>query len=208
MQPQSANQEAILLVGPTGAGKSPLGDALECHGHHGRRCWHFDFGANLRLVAAGDMRPDAFTDADVAFVQCVLSAGALLEDETFYIAEGIFRAFIDIRPVGVGDVVILNGLPRHVGQARDVARFATVVEVIALACTPEVVEARVCANVGGDRAERTDDSLAEVRRKLEIFRQRTAPLIEYYCSSGVPLTRVDVMADMTADGALSALVTG
>jgi hypothetical protein len=43
---------ALLLLGPTGAGKTPLGDWLEAHGLWGRPCHHFDFGANLRAVVA------------------------------------------------------------------------------------------------------------------------------------------------------------
>ena len=51
---------AVLLLGPTGAGKSPLGDWLEARGLWGRPCHHFDFGANLRaIVAAGPS--DRFT---------------------------------------------------------------------------------------------------------------------------------------------------
>jgi len=47
-------RDAILLVGPTGAGKTPLGEWLQLHGLWGRRCHHFDFGTNLREVASGN----------------------------------------------------------------------------------------------------------------------------------------------------------
>ena len=45
--------KAILLLGPTGSGKSPLGDELEANGLNGRRCLHFDFGRRLRRAAEG-----------------------------------------------------------------------------------------------------------------------------------------------------------
>ncbi len=49
--------KAILLLGPTGSGKTPLGQALEKKGLAGRRCVHFDFGANLREIAGLKRRP-------------------------------------------------------------------------------------------------------------------------------------------------------
>ena len=43
---------ALLLLGPTGSGKTPLGDEIERRGLYGRRCLHFDFGASLRAAAS------------------------------------------------------------------------------------------------------------------------------------------------------------
>ena len=39
---------AILLLGPTGSGKTPLGELMERRGFGGRRCRHFDLGDRLR----------------------------------------------------------------------------------------------------------------------------------------------------------------
>ncbi|MDW7761659.1 MAG: hypothetical protein SCM96_13625 [Acidobacteriota bacterium] len=44
---------AVLILGPTGSGKTPLGRELETRGHAGRRCRHFDFGAEMRALAGG-----------------------------------------------------------------------------------------------------------------------------------------------------------
>ena len=46
-------QPGILLLGPTGSGKTPLGDRLQIRDLWGRRCHHFDFGVRLRDVAYG-----------------------------------------------------------------------------------------------------------------------------------------------------------
>jgi hypothetical protein len=43
---------AILLVGPTGSGKTPLGALCEKKGLWQSRVFHFDFGAILRRIAA------------------------------------------------------------------------------------------------------------------------------------------------------------
>jgi len=95
--------DALLLIGPTGSGKTPLGNRLEAQG----LARHFDFGAQLRAGTG-------LNAAEKEFVREVLATGALLENETFYIAEKILRAFM----AGHEDeLLVLNGLPRHVGQA-------------------------------------------------------------------------------------------
>ena len=86
--------EAILLLGPTGSGKTPLGEMLEARGLGGCACAHFDFGDRLRRIAAGQLEIDGLTPADRAFLVDVLERGALLEDKHFPIAEKILQAFI------------------------------------------------------------------------------------------------------------------
>jgi adenylate kinase len=190
---------ALLLLGPTGAGKTPLGNVLERRGWRGRRCHHFDFGANLRAIAAAGDLPPCIGREDQACVREVLSRGALLEDKTFYIAERIFRSFLRVRHARPGDAVALNGLPRHAGQARDMERLARVELVVVLDCPAQVVVERIRLNRGGDRGGRTDDTLADVERKLRIFRERTAPLIDRYGAAGVRIVRMPVGVATTAE---------
>ena len=178
----------MLLLGPTGSGKTPLGRLLAARGLAGRRCVHFDLGERLRAVAVGDLRLPGLTDADVAFVRHVLDEGALLEDEHFHIAEAILRDFI----AEADALIVLNGLPRHEGQAEDVARIVEVAEAIHLACPAETVLQRIAADTGGDRTDRCDDGLLAVRRKLEIFNRRIAPLLDYYRRRGTPVRDVPV----------------
>jgi len=47
---RTTRNPAVLLLGPTGAGKTPLGEMIEARGLWGMSCLHFDFGANLRAV--------------------------------------------------------------------------------------------------------------------------------------------------------------
>lgn len=187
--------EAILLLGPTGSGKTPLGDCLAERGLFGRRCVHFDFGAQLRHAA--EHGGEGLTPDDVAFVQRVLTEGALLEDDTFHIAHTILENFMAEQHVGARDIVVLNGMPRHAGQARDAGDVLNVILVVALECTAEVVHKRIAGNSGGDRTERTDDSVEEIARKLEIYAARTRPLIDHYRSESVPCRLVPVGIDTT-----------
>jgi MFS family permease len=183
--------EALLLLGPTGSGKTPLGSWLEQNSSGGRRCYHFDFGANLRAVVAGETA-GAFTAGEIRFLRRVLEEGALLEDEQFPLAARILDGFIARRNVQPNDRLILNGLPRHLAQAQALERKLTVRGVIQLDCDAPTVAGRLRCNTGGDRAQRTDDTNALVARKLAIFHERTRPLLDYYQRQSVPVLRLTV----------------
>ena len=189
--------DAVLLVGPTGAGKTPLGDALAKSGVGTRRCFHFDFGANLRRIAAGRDVPDTFDHDDLRVVREALTGGLLLENESFHIAKKILHAFMEDMAIGDRDLLILNGLPRHIGQARDTDRLVNMVAILSLECTPDIVLARIHRNTGGDRTGRHDDSLAEIQAKLKTFQERTRPLLQYYADKGIPVHRLTVGTETT-----------
>lgn len=192
-------QPSWLLLGPTGAGKTPLGRLMEDRGLAGRRCFHFDFGAELRAIAAAPETSPSLSAAEVEVVRRSLGTGALLEDHEFPIALKILIAFARGRGVGEHDRLILNGLPRHVGQARMMEDVVRVLAAVSLEATPEVVRERILLDTGGDRVERPDDELRAIRQKLVIFRMRTLPLIEYYENREVPVIRITTGARMTAE---------
>jgi adenylate kinase len=55
----------------------------------------------------------------------------------------------------------------------------------------------VCDACGGELHQRDDDKPETVRARLEVYRQQTAPLIEYYRDKGL-LTEVDGSGDIDA----------
>ena len=195
--------EAILLLGPTGSGKTPLGDCLATHGLSGQRCVHFDFGAQLRYAAVHG--GDGLGQEDLSFIRDVLRGGALLENDTFHIARTLLMNFLKERHVSANDLVILNGLPRHVGQARDAGEILKIKLVVALECTAETVHERIAGNTGGDRTGRVDDSVENITRKLKIYAAQTHPLIDHYRSIGVPCRTFTVEADTVPEDILAAM---
>lgn len=182
----------IVLIGPTGSGKTPLGEALEARGFRGKKCFHFDFGANLRRAAAGELPAGTLNREEIGFVEDVLRSGALLEDEQFHIARKVLECFLAGRILSDDDIIVLNGLPRHVGQAREVDSIIKIDMVIQLVCTPETVFERIRTNIGTDRIGRNDDSIKAVRSKLDVFIARTAPLIDHYRRLDVSVRAIGV----------------
>lgn len=191
---------AILLLGPTGAGKTPLGEAAARAGLWGRRCRHFDFGENLRRAAAARcQKPFRLSGADLIVVRRSLATGALLEDSQFPIAARIFEGFLRAAHSGPDDLILLNGLPRHAGQAREMDRLVEVIAVVELVASPAVIRERIRRDTGGDRRGRIDDSVAGIGRKLDIFMRRTRPLIAHYRIRGAAVIVLEIGARTTAE---------
>lgn len=185
--------QAVLLLGPTASGKTPLGEMIEREGFCGAPCHHFDFGAELRNAAEGECQTD-LTAHECAFIGGLIRSGRLLEDQEFHLARRIFSSFVSRRNTLPGDLIILNGLPRHVGQARMIEEFLRVGAVFVLRCARPEVYGRIEGNTGNDRCGRCDDAPSLVDKKLEIFERRTAPLVKYYRDSGAPIIGLCVNA--------------
>lgn len=184
--------DALLLLGPTGAGKSPLGNALERSGCLGRRVHHLDFGEELRTAAGA--RSPAFSREETAFITGVLERGLLLENEHFVLARKIITRFLERRGFTADDLLVLNGIPRHAGQAADIAQIASIRAIVMLECSVKDVHCRIQGNTGGDRTDRTDDAEHQIENKIRIFQERTAPLLQHYEQTGCRVYRLRITA--------------
>lgn len=195
-----------LLVGPTGSGKTPLGDELERRGFLGRRCVHFDFGANLRTIASAPEGANVLTALELESVRTSLTTGALFEDKDIPMIVKIVERFAEARNLTPDSLLVLNGLPRHRRQAEGLAGVADVERVIRLEAPAAVIRERIRLDPGGDRAARVDDSLEAIERRLAVFRERTIPLVTYYRERRALIVEIPVTASMTAKEAYQALV--
>ena len=189
--------EALLLLGPTGSGKTPLGQVIAERGIHGRCTAHFDFGENLRAAAARSAEDALLSVEDISFLRHVLDTGALLDDKDFPIAERILKWFIGRSAAAPDTLIALNGLPRHTGQAKAIEPLLDVRTVVQLTCSPQTVLGRIAANTGGDRTTRIDDELPAIARKLEIFADRTLPLVQHYEQAGARRVTIEVTIDLS-----------
>lgn len=188
---------SILVLGPTGSGKTPLGDLLEKTGLRGKRCRHFDFGENFRRAARGEFER-VLSEKDLAVIRESLSTGTLLEDHDFGIALKILAYFTSGCAKDT-DLLVMNGLPRHAGQAQALEKILNVRLVVLLDCDAETVRDRIAQNTGGDRTARVDDSAEMVAGKLKLYRERTLPLLEYYSQLGADVVVIKVNKEMKSE---------
>jgi adenylate kinase len=98
---------------------------------------------------------------------------------------------------------LLDGFPRTVGQAERLreeleARATRLDTVIDLEVADAELIRRMAARrvlVDGAWVTRADDQPETVRHRLEVYRERTAPLVDFYEADGI-LRRVDADGDV------------
>lgn len=161
----------ILFIGPPGAGKGTqaamLAEALDIP--------HISSGAMLReAVAEGT---ELGTKAE-----SIMAAGDLVPDDLVVamIEERLTR---DDAQAGY----ILDGFPRNVAQA----------EALQAALGDDAIDAMLLFDVSEDelverllgRAEegRADDAEATIRRRFEVYRKETEPLLDAYADWVIPV---------------------
>ncbi len=179
----------ILLLGPTGVGKTPLGELLEAQGLYGQKFLHFDFGRELRAIAKGEVR-EGILPSERIFIQRVLEEGLLLEDEHFPLALKILRGFLHLKGAQGDEILVMNGLPRHLGQAKALSPVIDIFLVVVLEASFEEILERIHKDVGGDRKGRTDDYIELIYKKWLTYRERTRPLRAYYEKKGARVLKI------------------
>ncbi len=146
--------QIIILMGPTGAGKSIQAEFLAAHGWY-----HISSGELLRHVPADSV---------------YLASGQLAPStEVERLVEEAIRA------VEIPQPIVLDGFPRTIDEAEWLDTHVTswgreLTGVILL----DVSEATALARLQGRR--RSDDNAAAVAQKRIAFDHETRPLVEYY----------------------------
>jgi len=192
---------AIVLLGPPGAGKGTVAEALAGKGYA-----HVSTGELLREQIR--LQTPLGLEAKDRLAQ-----GKFVSDE---IVLGMVRGLLE--HAEAGQQFLFDGFPRTMVQAEEFGKLLQSLEggldeVILLECPDDVIVARlsgrrvcaVCGAVyhvdhnppatpgicdldGGELKLRKDDVPETIRKRLEIYRERTAPLIDYYRNMGLVRT--------------------
>ncbi|MFI5889795.1 adenylate kinase [Actinoplanes sp. NPDC051513] len=170
----------ILLVAPPGAGKGTQGALIATH-----------FG--IPHIATGDLLRDHVargTELGRAVKQH-LDEGGLVPDEI--VLEIVEREIATAKAAGGG--YVLDGVPRNITQARALYEAARKLDMTAdvalhLKVGDEEVVRRLLARAALEH--RSDDTEEVIGRRLALYHEVTAPIIDWYAERGI-LVSVDAM---------------
>jgi len=188
----------ITIIGPQASGKGT--QASRIAEHFG--IFHFSTGDALRA----EVKSGSELGNEIAQV---MNAGQLVGDELIY---GIVKKADQAHPGGI----LLDGYPRTVGQAEmmkpDLPIGAVVEIIISDQTAVDRISSRfmcskcghgyntvslppktagVCDLDGAPLIQRDDDKPEAVKKRLRVYHEQTAPVLEFYRNLGVPVHPVD-----------------
>jgi adenylate kinase len=180
----------IILFGPPGAGKGTQAKKLETK-----------YG--LKQLSTGDMlRAEVAAGSELGKkAKEIMDSGKFVSDE---IIIGMIANRMSQADCAKG--VIFDGFPRTIAQAQALDEMlAQRGKAAALAIELKVDEealvdrlnTRIAEMTAKGETPRSDDNEETLRKRLEEFRQKTAPIMPYYNGKGV-LKSVDGMAAIDA----------
>jgi adenylate kinase len=169
-----------MLVAPPGAGKGTQGAVIAAH---------FD----ILHIASGDLLRDHVarrTPLGVS-VRQHLDAGELVPDDV--VLAMVREAYLAAKAAGGG--YVLDGMPRTMEQARAMYAIAQELDMIAnvalhLKADDHEVTRRLLARALVEH--RTDDTEEVIGRRLALYHEVTAPILDWYGERGILVT-VDAM---------------
>jgi len=178
----------LILLGPPGAGKGTQAQRLvDKHG--------------IVQLSTGDMLRAAVKAGTPVGLRAkdIMDRGELVPDE---VVVAIVSDRIDQPDAKKG--FILDGFPRTVPQAVALDRLLKdkgmrLDAVVELKVDAGILQKRIENRIAEARANgqplRSDDDPEKLKRRVEIYHEQTAPLVDYYRLEG-PLTSVDGMASI------------
>ena len=175
----------VIFLGPPGAGK-------------GTQAAYISARRDIPQLSTGDMlRAAIAAGSDVGKqAKAVIDRGDLVSDD---IVAGIVSERIEMKDCRPG--FLLDGFPRTLEQAKMLDDILSEKGrplgcVLSLEVDEDALIDRLNSRVEEAKAEgrevRSDDNVETFKKRLDVYREQTAPLIPYYADKG-NLTRIDGM---------------
>jgi adenylate kinase len=176
-----ASSEVLLLMGPPGAGKGTQANRLAS-------------GRGLVKLSTGDMLREHVRRGTELGVRAkgIMEAGDLVPDD-------LIIAMVRRELEGQQSVrVLLDGFPRTPGQAAALDSLlnehgTSVTAAVALEVDSDELVRRLLQRSRDEG--RFDDNEATIRKRMEVYRTETQPLLDYYRDKG-RLETVNGIGDM------------
>lgn len=177
----SDRYKTVLLFGPPGVGKGTQGKILATvpgffHCSTGDIFRNLDIDSDIgrlfyQYSSRGELVPD---DVTIKIWSTNLYANTIL---------GLFKP--------QRDILVLDGMPRSVGQARILYRHIEVLRVINLVCKDQkaLFERMKRRAAKSNRADDAKDDV--IRRRFEVYVNETRPVLDFYDPSLI--TEVDAL---------------
>jgi adenylate kinase len=159
-----------LLFGPPGSGKGTQGRTLGSI----PRFYHCACGDVFRTI-------DTRTPVGRAFLEYSSKGKLVPDDVTVELWKEAIEAAVEGHKFKPDiDILVLDGIPRNVGQAKIMEEMIDVKKVFHLSCPGrDTLYTRLKKRALKDN--RLDDANEEViKRRLEIYEQESKPVLDYY----------------------------
>jgi len=189
----------IILLGAPGSGKGTQAKKLMD-----------DFG--FPQISTGNLLRQAIADGTEIgkHAKAIMAAGDLVSDE---IVLDLIRVSLDSPSSHSG--FILDGYPRNITQAESLDELLTVINqplnhTVLIDVDSDTLVKRLsgrrmcsltgkilniyysdqseideCLNAGGKLTQRSDDNIESITNRINVYKEQTEPLLEYYKSSGL-----------------------
>ena len=168
----------LLFLGPPGAGK-------------GTQATRLARALGIPHISTGDMlRQNVADGTDLGKqAEAIMHAGDLVPDD-LVLAMMQDRLAKDDAACGY----ILDGFPRNVSQAEALSSMNGIDQVLLLEVETEELVQRLLSRAKDQG--RADDNEDSIRNRLDVYRDETSPLVDWYPNNGVKVASVAGLGSM------------